>query len=323
MKKYNLAILVFWLLCVCIPSRAQHIHDLRLNEMLIKNEHNYIDEYGRHTPWVEIFNTSYNSVNVAECYLTNDTSGLADGSGIKRWYRIPKGDPLTLIPQRGFVIFFMDNAPLYGTFHVNFDPSLPGSSNYVALISSNGKNVIHIMHFPDSLRQCASHSYGCIDDGIDFKDDGNSNLSFLDYFTPGSTNKVAMGKTKAENLAENDKHGVGLALISMTVVFSVLIIIFLILKLFSRLSKKKKNKKTLISEETGAPMQGENSSVEDIDDDINGEVISAIAAAIHLHYTCQHDAESEIITIEQNESRYSPWAQKFLVIKKINRTRSH
>jgi Na+-transporting methylmalonyl-CoA/oxaloacetate decarboxylase gamma subunit len=306
---------VYLFLLMCIMSfagRAQHINDLRINEILINNDTNYADEYGRHVPWVEIFNTAYNSVNIAECYLTNDTTGLYNGSGMKNWYRIPKGDQLTLIPQRGFLIFYMDNAPLYGTFHVNFDPSMEGASDYVALISSNGKKLIDIFSFPDSLRR-AQHSYGCKEDGI------KDSASFLEYFTPGSTNKVFMGKTKAENLTERDPHGIGLALIAMAVVFTVLAVIFILLKFFARINRikkpKAKNKEDM--QETAV-----NTTVEqDDDEDVTGEELAAIAAALRLHFGAQHDVESEIITLDAPVAPYSPWAQKHLTFKRVNRTK--
>jgi Na+-transporting methylmalonyl-CoA/oxaloacetate decarboxylase gamma subunit len=291
-------------------GRAQHINDLRINEILINNDTNYADEYARHVPWVEIFNTAYNSVNIAECYLTNDTTGLYDGSGVKNWYRIPKGDPLTLIPQRGFLVFYMDNAPLYGTFHVNFDPSMEGASDYVALISSNGKKLIDIFNFPDSLCR-AQHSYGFKEDGI------KDSVGFLEYFTPGSTNKVFTGKTKAENLTERDPHGIGLALIAMAVVFTVLAIIFISLKVSARINRIKKPK---AKNKEDMPETAVNTTVEqDDDEDVTGEELAAIAAALRLHFGERHDVESEIITLDAPVAPYSPWAQKHLTFKSVNR----
>jgi Na+-transporting methylmalonyl-CoA/oxaloacetate decarboxylase gamma subunit len=300
---------LFLLMCIMsFTGKAQHINDLKINEMLINNETNYADEYARHVPWVEIFNTAYNNVNIAECYLTNDTTGLYDGSGIKNWYRIPKGDPLTLIPQRSFLIFYMDNAPLYGTFHVNFDPSMAGASNYVALISSNGKQLIDIFEFSDSLRH-AQHSYGCREDGI------KDSIGFLEYFTPGSTNKVFMGKTKAEALQERDPYGIGLSIISMTVVFAVLAIIFILLKFFARINRTKKPK---AKNKDTAP-ETAISSTDQTDEDLTGEELAAIAAALRLHFGERHDVESEIITLDAPVATYSPWAQKHLTFKRVTR----
>ena len=305
-KKRN--IYLFLLLCILsFTGRAQHINDLRINEILILNDSNYADEYARHVPWVEIFNTSYNSVNIAGCYLTNDTTGLHDGSGISRWYRIPKGDPLTLISQRSFLIFYMDNAPLYGTFHVNFDPSMEGASNYIALINSNGKKLIDIFEFPDSLRR-AQHSFGCQEDGI------RDSVGFLPYFTPSSTNKVLEGKTKAEELQERDPYGGGLSLIAMVVVFTALTIIFLFLKLFGRINRMKR-----LQAKKALPQEAIASALQEDDDDVTGEELAAIAVALRLHLGEKHDVESEIITLAAPPAPYSPWAQKHLAFKKVRR----
>ena len=318
MKKCKLGLILLFLLLISVNAYSQHIRDLKLNEMLINNVDNYIDEYGRHVPWVEVFNTSYNSVNIGECYLTNDTTGLADGSGIKNWYRIPKGDPKTLIPQRGFVIFYMDNAPLYGTFHVNFDPSEEGTSNYVALISSNGRTLIDIFEFSDALRDNTEHSYGYFDDGIKVVKDENGNLKsnkgFLEYFTPGSTNKVFEGLTKSELVAKKDPYGMGLSIIAMSVVFSALILIFIMLKLFAKMNRKKAGKSA--TEERVPNVQP---IAQKSDDDLNSEELAAIAVALHLHFNNLHDIESEIITIDAPSAHYSPWAQKHLLIKQIQR----
>ena len=105
---------------------GQSVHDLRLNEMMIKNVDNYADEYGRHVPWVEIFNTAYNTVNITGCYLTDDTTGLAaagkkGGEVPARWYRIPT-DQKMYMPQRSFLIFYLDDSPLYGPYHASFSP---------------------------------------------------------------------------------------------------------------------------------------------------------------------------------------------------------
>ena len=103
MKIIKQLLLTFALVVAAISLPAQSIVDLRLNEILIKNEDNFTDEYSRPTPWVEIYNSAYNSVNVGGCYLTNDTTGFAaaqkDKDALdkfkKKCYNIPTGDPKT------------------------------------------------------------------------------------------------------------------------------------------------------------------------------------------------------------------------------------
>lgn len=300
---------------------SQQITDLRINEMLIKNDSNLVDEYGRHTPWIEIFNTSYNSVNIAGCFLTDDTTGLAAGKGSDKWYRIPQGDSKTLIPQRGHILFYLDDEPLYGTFHANFNPA-NSNTNYVALISSNAKTLIHIFHYPNELK-LSDNSFGA-------KVDGGEEYSFLDYFTPGSTNKVELDVTKSEKLTRDDPYGIGLAVISMAVVFSVLVLIFLMLKAFGlinkfsnreknqapKAAKVSKNTKEVTPEELAAITTALHRSGAG---NKNGEEIAAIATALYLHLDTAHDEESEVITIEMQNATYSPWAQKHLTIKRVQR----
>jgi len=51
----------------------------------------------------------------------------------------------------------------------------------------------------------------------------------------------------------------------------------------------------------------------------NCEELAAIAMALHIYLNANRDEESEIITIEMPATRYSPWAQKNLVMKRVER----
>ena len=66
---------------------------MRLNELLIHNETNFEDDFGFHNGWFELFNTSYGTVDIGGCFLTNDPNDL-------KKYIIPKGDVLTQIKPR-------------------------------------------------------------------------------------------------------------------------------------------------------------------------------------------------------------------------------
>jgi Na+-transporting methylmalonyl-CoA/oxaloacetate decarboxylase gamma subunit len=315
MKKYRLITLCFFLFSAHLHS--QHISDLKINEILINNVNNFDDEYGRHVPWIEIFNTAYNKVDIGGCYLTNDTAGLARGKEKGNWYRIPEGDPKTLMPKRSFIIFYLDNAPLYGTFHVNFDPRDAGSSNYIALIDPNGKTLIDIFEFPDTLRRTNLHSYGYYEDGVKevLDENGNwvSNKRFLDHFTPDSPNKVFAGLTKSEQISKDDSFGIGLTIISMATVFIVLFFIYVIMKLFARLIKKKKVEPVTV---------GGDKTIKTISRrNITNEEVAAIMMGLHLYLEESHEEESEIITIETPSINYSPWAQKQFAFKKVQRKR--
>lgn len=304
-------------------TNAQKQRDLKINELFLNNIDNLADEYGRHVPWVEIFNTSYNNVNIAECYLTNDTSGLAAGN-TSNWYRIPKGDPKTLIPQRSYLIFYLDNTPTYGVFHTNFNPLDSNSNNYIALISSNGKNVLDFFKFNNSLRT-ATHSFGYRadfgPDEVEVEGKMVSNLSELKYFTPGSQNNPEPAASKSEEISKKDKYGIGLTIISMTVVFTALFIIFLILKLFARFSNKQTPRLKLHSAQKKVKkeeVKAESTTNEILD---NGEALAAASMALHYYLNSAHDKESEVITIETPSAHFSPWSQKHLMVKRTPKRR--
>ena len=309
-------------LCIVLSGSVslfgQQVTDLRLNEMLVVNDSNYVDEYGRHVPWIEIFNTSYNQVNIAGCYLTDDTTGLSVGDA-SRWYRIPTTDPTTWIPQRSSKVFFLDNSPLYGTYHTNIDPNT-SANHYVALINSNGKTLIDIFVYPEELLT-STQSYGCLEDGISTKVEKGkkvNNMGMLPYATPGSVNKVQTGATKSEHLQKSDPHGLGLAVISISVVFAALIMIFLMLKIFGYTATRKDRK---AKKEQAADVPVATAKVPANEVGPTGEELAAITLALHLFFNSQHDEESEIITIDMPSKHYSPWSQKNLVMKKVVRHR--
>jgi len=330
MKSIKTYILLVAALLLTTVSLGQSVHDLRLNEMMIKNVDNYADEYGRHVPWLEIFNTAYNSVNITGCYLTDDTTGLAAASkkgGVipAHWYRIPNDQKMNM-PQRSFLVFYLDDSPLYGPFHVSFDPA-ESETHYIALIGSNGKELLDIVEYPVELRDTA-RVYGYVADGQRdakaFKKGQRAagELAYLNDFTPASSNETGEKISKQEKLKRDDPYGIGMALISMAVVFTALIMIYIMLKIFnavSRRSARKSKEQEEAASKTKAPIASVKS--EDEDATLNGEEVSAIAVALHLHFGSMHDEESEVITINMPSKHYSPWAQKELVMKRNPRLR--
>lgn len=329
MKSIYRYFLILAALFVTTATFGQSVHDLRLNEMMIKNVDNYADEYGRHVPWVEIFNTAYNTVNITGCYLTDDTTGLATagkkgGKIPANWYRIPT-DQKMYMPQRSFLIFYLDNSPLYGPFHTNFTPS-ESRTRYIALINANGKELLDLVEYPVSLRD-TSLTFGYIFDGQ--RDDkafkkgtrASGELAFLNEFTPNSSNETQPTISKQDKLKRDDPYGIGMALISMAVVFTALIMIYIMLKIFNYVTRRA-TQKSKAQEQAATPAKAMASKAgEDDDDTVDGPTCAAIGTALHLHFGSMHDEESEVITINMPSKHYSPWAQKELTMKKNPRLR--
>ena len=305
-------------------SFGQSVHDLRLNEMMIKNEDNYADEYGRHVPWVEIFNTAYNTVNITGCYLTDDTTGLAAAGKIggvipSKWYKIPT-DQKMYMPQRSFLIFYLDNSPLYGPYHTNFNPA-ESQTRYIALISADAKELLDLVVYPVELRDTC-RSFGYVMDGARdskaFKQGKRQadELAYLDDFTPASSNETGEKISKQEKLKRDDPYGFGMAIISMAVVFTALIMIYVMLKIFNYVSRRTTQKSKAKEEAANAKVATVKAETDEKVEAANAEEIAAIGVALHLHFGSMHDEESEVITINMPSKHYSPWAQKELTMKR-------
>ena len=322
MKLFSKYILLVAALFAVTATFGQSVHDLRLNEMMIENEENYADEYGRHVPWVEIFNTAYNTVNITGCFLTDDTTGLAaagkkGGKIPAHWYRIPT-DQKMYMPQRSFLIFFLDDSPLYGPYHTNFNPA-KSKTHYIALISSDAKELLDMVEYPVEMRDTC-RSYGYVQDGVRdpkaFKSGKRQagELAYLDDFTPASSNETAPKISKQDKLKQDDPYGIGMALISMAVVFTALIMIYIMLKIFNYVTRRATQKSKAQAEPKKVAAVA--SKDDDDIDAVNAEVVAAIGVAMHLHFGSMHDEESEVITINMPSKHYSPWAQKELTMKR-------
>ena len=71
MNRNKIGIFLSLLLALGLTGCKEHKSSSKLviNEVLITNEHNFQDDYGEHNAWVEIFNRSYGSSNLAACLL--------------------------------------------------------------------------------------------------------------------------------------------------------------------------------------------------------------------------------------------------------------
>ena len=122
--KRKILLLAALVLLGCSPMFSQARKGLKINEVMVLNDSNAVDEYGRHSAWIELFNSNYASMQISSVFLTNDTTKPT-------LYPVPLGDVKTRIPKRQHVIFWADNRPTDGTFHVNFtlDPNKPTTTS--------------------------------------------------------------------------------------------------------------------------------------------------------------------------------------------------
>lgn len=280
------------LTCVNIwETIAQNATDFRLNEILVFNESNAVDDFGEHTAWIEIFNSAYNDVNLGGCYLTDDLNNPT-----KYW--IPTGDPITNISKRSYIIFWADNHPTHGVFHLNFKLN---EGTTIALFNANGKTLIDKIEIP--IGQKPDITYGR-------PTNNSSELVFLEKSTPGANNDYSRKISAGESFVELDPYGIGMTMIAMFVVFSALAILFIIYKNLGRffIRRSAASKKSLSAGEIVSDRHSEG--------EMSGEVNAAIAMALHLYQSELHDYENTVLTIQKVSRNYSPWSSKIYTLRK-------
>ena len=104
MKHIKLILVVAAFLGMTFSAAAQSQNAMRINEYLVINTDDFQDDYGQQNSWIELFNSSYGTVDLSGCFLTDDPANLTK-------YSIPGGDVLTKIKPRQHVIFWADNQP--------------------------------------------------------------------------------------------------------------------------------------------------------------------------------------------------------------------
>ena len=314
-------ILLILALAVSFTSlRAQNVIDLIIAEVqAVPDSTGIVDGYGRQGGWIEIFNTSQGTVNIAGCFLTDDRANLKKSL-------IPKGDLSTKIGPRQTALFYASGNGDDGTFYANFKIR-PGSTVY--LVSNDGRTIIDSLAVPANLPVGMS-VYKTAKDlrQREFEAQAEPQVP-----SPGIPNIDMNAASKAEAMAEKDPHGGILSLVSVTVVFSALALLwFLFWLFFDRPAKKK----AAVKNQPAKPKKGKKSSVlpsaakESPDDEIaavialamdmeqGGDDYAAIAMAMHLYFSdAVHDTESFVLTMRPKEG--SAWNDKKQIFRKLPR----
>ena len=293
----KIGVLLLLMVLFSFGAQAQLTTSVKINEVLVVNEDNFVDDYGKRHPWIELFNNSAGTVDLRGCYLTN-INWEGKKPDAKKMYMIPKGDVLTKIPPRQHTLFWADNEPTRGTFHINFTLS-PDKDNYIALYDADGTTLIDEIIIPAG--QKADVSYG-----LDV--DGTGKWSTLSKVTPNTNNVTLDSNEKIENFQRNDSLGIGMTVTAMAVVFLGLLILFLVFKQIGNvaISASKRNAQKAAGEGTAiAANAGEES----------GEIFAAIATALYEMSDDNHDIENTVLTIRKVQRSYSPWSSKIYTLR--------
>lgn len=311
MYRKKIGILIAALVALCGTTSAQSASSLCINEVLVKNQDNFQDDYGKQNAWIEIFNTSFATVDIRNCYLTNDKrvldKKLSAPERAAMMYPIPKGDVLTKIAPRQHLLFWADNEPKRGNFHLNFKLD-PENENWIALYDANGTTLLDSITVPANLP--VDCSYGLKVDGV--KESGWAIMGMEGrYVTPSTNNKTLDSNEKIDGFKMKDSLGVGMAIMAMLVVFCGLLLLFVSFKIIGGigLSIVKKNAMRFHGIEDKQEAKEKAIGTE------SGEVFAAIAMALHEYQDNVHDIEDTILTINKVKRNYSPWSSKIYTLR--------
>lgn len=272
-----------------------------INEVLVDNQDNFQDDYGVHSGWVEIFNTSYNSVNLAGCYLK-----VSSEPGDTLSYFIPKGDVLTAISPRQHALFWAGGAPRRGTFHTNFVLSKT-RDNWVGLYDS-GRKLLDEVVVPAGVLK-TDQSYARVSDGADqweVKDDSETK-----YVTPSTNNQTLEGNPKMDKFEQHDSAGLGMTITAMTVVFIGLILLYISFRIIGKVAVKLRKRNAMKAQNVTDKQEAKERGL----GEAPGEVIAAISMALHEAQGADHDVEETILTISRVKRSYSPWSSKIYTLR--------
>lgn len=305
MKKRFLIILIAAVAC-CMTVDAQGRRGLRINEVMVQNDSNYVDDYGLHQAWIELYNSTYAPMEISSVYLSNDPAQ-------PKKYPVPLGDVNTEIPPRQHVVFWADGEPNKGTFHLSFKLT-PGQDNWIGIYDANGITLIDSITVPASLLPNTTYARKFDGEGSGIEAWEVRDGSDAAYITPSSNNKIIDTNSKVEMFAETDGHGFGLSLMAMCIVFSALLLLSLSFYAISRIGARvsRKNKARSQGIETKSLPKEERPTHD------SGEEIAAIVMALHNHLNA-HDKENTILTINKVRKSYSPWSSKIYSLRELPR----
>ncbi len=307
-------LIILCALGLSFSAGAQGLRDMRINEVLVENVDSYADDFGHKVGWIELYNSGYASANLSGAYIR-----LISGSDTTS-YRIPTNDARTVVPPQGYAIFFADGSTHKGTFYTNFvlgavnsGENFQGVNQTLELLDQSGNVIIDNLSY-NTGDMAEDVSYGRYTD----YSNGESSLRVLEHATPLQTNNVEVEEKKSEIFRQNDPNGIAMAITAMSVVFTALLLLYLIFKNLGRFmqrgARRKERKAAAAAEAAAAASQV---SVTAEDEELTGEELAAIALAIRLYEDDIHDIESNVITINKVARAYSPWSSKIYSLRQL------
>ena len=140
---------------------------IRINELLCENFSFNSDEFGEYEDWIELYNTSNETISLEGYYLTDDSIN---------WNRFAL--PNVSMPAQSYIILWLDNDPETGNYHGTFSLS---QGETISLIK-------RIDNLPRILESVALNA--CANDQSFARDHITNDWFYTTSPTPGSYNNL-------------------------------------------------------------------------------------------------------------------------------------
>lgn len=311
MRKIVLALAV--LLSSTSMMFGQGANNIKINEVMTYNTENYLDEYGVKLPWVELVNNSFTTYNIRGMYITTDRSVLDPEMSVpermKLMSPIPNFDA-SLLEGRHHLLLFLNSVPEKGPRHLKVKVDTL-QSVWIALYDGNAKNLIDSVTVP---ALAANTSYARIKDG-----DAQWNIAQTAAVTPESNNQTKVEVSKVEIIKNDDPYGIWLSLLSMAVVFSCLLLLYIFMKAFGKISARMQSRpqrdenstitKIQKASQKAITMAKDGYSTKGIEKEI---YVAVIAMALSEYANDVHDLESGVITIKKKNTSWNDKGMQML-----------
>ncbi|MBN2163791.1 MAG: lamin tail domain-containing protein [Pontiellaceae bacterium] len=138
---FRLLYLFLFLVIMAFAPGIRADSGLYISEIMADNDGSLLDRYGDESDWIELYNASSNSIDLAGWYLTDNPTNLT------QW-----AFPSTNLPSRSFLVVFASdrNETVAGEeLHTNF--KLSASGEYIALVQPDGTTIENAFPFPEQL----------------------------------------------------------------------------------------------------------------------------------------------------------------------------
>ncbi len=298
--------------CLLVLPRllgAQNVSDMIIAEIMAQPDSTgLLDDYGRRSGWIELYNTSTGTVSYGGCFLTDDRNNLKKSL-------IPPTDLRTKLGPRQSVVFFASGNGHDGTFYAGFTLR-PGSTIY--LVSNDGRTIVDSLAVPVQLPLGKS----VVKKATDLREKVFEAQADAASPTPGAPNKDPNSESKAQKMSRLDPHGFILAITSISVVFCALAILWgLFNSLFSPKKPKapKDSKAPKVKKAPAGSLSPEVAAAISLalEQELGGEVYAAIGLALDQYLNeCVHDSESFVLTYRMQPSAWNRKGQTFRQLPK-------